>query len=81
MKSKFIHLHIHTEYSLIDGLPRIKQLIAAAKQNGMPACAITDQGNLFGMVKFYTAAIAAGVKPIIGVDILLENETNPKTPF
>lgn len=81
MKTRFIHLHVHTEYSLVDGLPRIKQLLAATKAKGMPAIAITDHCNLFGMVKFYRAAIDSGVKPIIGVDILLQNEQNAQQPF
>ncbi len=81
MKTKFVHLHIHTEYSLIDGLPRIKQLIAAVKDRGMPAVAITDFCNLFGMVKFYRAALDLGVKPIIGVEVAIHNETNPAANF
>ncbi|MBA2653872.1 MAG: DNA polymerase III subunit alpha [Gammaproteobacteria bacterium] len=80
MKPKFVHLHIHTEYSLIDGLPRIKQLIAAVKNLNMPAIAITDHCNLFGMVKFYRAALEAGVKPIIGVDLLIHNPVQPQSP-
>lgn len=72
---KFIHLHVHTEYSLIDGLPRIKQLLASVKKYGMPAVAITDHCNLFGMVKFYKTAVSMGVKPIIGVEVLLHNES------
>lgn len=81
MKTKFVHLHIHTEYSLIDGLPRIKQLISAVKDRGMPAIAITDFCNLFGMVKFYRAALDLGVKPIIGVELAIYNESNPAAPF
>jgi DNA polymerase III subunit alpha len=81
MKPKFIHLHIHTEYSLIDGLPRIKQLIAATRDLKMPAVAMTDHCNLFGMVKFYRAALEAGIKPIIGVDLLIHNEYSPHNPF
>lgn len=81
MKSKFVHLHIHSEYSLIDGLPRIKQLIAAVKNLGMPAVAVTDHCNLFAMVKFYRAALDQGVKPIIGVELLIYNESSPQSPF
>lgn len=81
MKKRFVHLHIHTEYSLVDGLSRIKPLLTAVKNKGMPAVAITDHCNLFGLVKFYRAAIAAGIKPIIGVDILLHNTQNPSQPF
>ncbi len=81
MRPKFVHLHIHTEYSLIDGLPRIKQLIAAIKELNMPAIAITDHCNLFGMVKFYRAALAAGIKPIIGAQLLIHNEKLPQFPY
>ena len=67
MSSSFVHLHLHTEYSLVDGLTRIKPLGRAVAEAGMPAVALTDQSNLFAMVKFYRAAMAMGVKPIIGV--------------
>ena len=78
-KPPFIHLHIHSEYSLVDSIIRIKTLIAKAQKFHMPAIAMTDQSNLFGMVKFYQAAIAAGVKPIVGVDatIRIEDSANP----
>jgi DNA polymerase-3 subunit alpha len=78
--TQFVHLHVHTEYSLIDGLARIKQLIAAVKNLNMPAVAITDHCNLFGMVKFYRVAIEAGIKPIIGVELLIHNEAT-RLPF
>ncbi len=77
---QFVHLHLHTEYSLVDGLVRIKPLVNAVAEAGMPAVAMTDQCNLFGMVKFYKAAMAAGVKPIIGVDAWLHNEEDPNLP-
>jgi DNA polymerase-3 subunit alpha len=77
MQGGFVHLHLHTEFSLIDGIVRIKPLVKAAAQAGMPAVAMTDQGNLFGMVKFYRAAIDAGVKPIIGADVRVEDEDSP----
>jgi DNA polymerase-3 subunit alpha len=66
--SRFVHLRLHTEYSLVDGIVRVPELMAAAAAAGMPAVALTDQGNLFAMVKFYKEALAAGVKPLIGVD-------------
>ena len=62
---KFVHLHVHTEYSLVDGLIGIKPLMKHAAALEMPAIAITDQSNLFAMVKFYRAAFAAGIKPIV----------------
>lgn len=81
MHSSFIHLHLHSEYSIIDGIVCIEPLIETAVKQGMPAVAITDQANLFSMVKFYRAAIAAGIKPIIGVDIWLHNSNNPTQPY
>ena len=80
MGASFVHLHLHTEYSLVDGLVRIKPLVERAAEMGMPAVAVTDQSNLFGMVKFYRAAMAAGVKPIIGVDLWVYNEAEPAHP-
>jgi DNA polymerase-3 subunit alpha len=74
MTPSFIHLRLHTEYSIRDGLITIEPLMEKAVQVGMPAVAMTDQCNLFAMVKFYRAAIAAGLKPIIGADIELPHE-------
>ena len=67
----FVHLRVHTEYSLVDGVVRVPRLMQAVANAGMPAVALTDEGNLFAMVKFYRAAQAEGVKPLIGVDLLL----------
>lgn len=64
----FVHLHVHSHYSLLDGLPKIDQLIARAKELGMPAVALTDHGVLYGAIEFYQKAKAAGLKPIIGVE-------------
>ncbi len=64
----FVHLHLHTEYSLLDGAVRMKELMAKAAALEMPAVAITDHGNLHGAIEFYQAATAAGIKPIIGVE-------------
>ncbi|ABA57359.1 DNA polymerase III, alpha subunit [Nitrosococcus oceani ATCC 19707] len=71
MAPSFVHLRLHTEYSLVDSLVRIRPLIQATSEAGMPAVAVTDQSNVFAMIKFYRAAQAAGVKPIIGADIFL----------
>ena len=81
MSSGFVHLHLHTEFSLVDGLVRIKPLMKSLAAAGMPAVALTDQSNLFAMVKFYRAALAAGIKPIIGVELLVrgEDERNPSS--
>ncbi|MDR1067769.1 MAG: DNA polymerase III subunit alpha [Clostridiales Family XIII bacterium] len=65
----FIHLHVHSEYSLLDGAARINELVDAAKSNGMKSLAITDHGNMFGVIDFYKAARAAGVKPILGCEV------------
>jgi DNA polymerase-3 subunit alpha len=64
----FVHLRLHTEYSLVDGIVRVPELMAAVAAGRMPAVALTDQSNLFAMVKFYKEAQAAGIKPLIGVD-------------
>jgi DNA polymerase-3 subunit alpha len=65
----FVHLHVHTQYSLLDGANKIDALIDKVKAAGMPAVAITDHGNMFGAVEFYKKAAAAGVKPIIGCEM------------
>ncbi len=65
----FVHLHLHTEYSLLDGASRPEALAKRVSQLGMPACAITDHGNMFGAVEFYNAMKGAGVKPIIGCEM------------
>src|SRR5687767_3082481 len=67
----FAHLHLHTQYSLLDGANRPAELAARVAQLGMPACAITDHGNLFGAVDFYDAMKKAGVKPIIGCEMYM----------
>ncbi|MBI4159617.1 DNA polymerase III subunit alpha [Candidatus Wolfebacteria bacterium] len=66
--SKFVHLHTHSHYSLLDGLAKIDELIARAKELGMKAIALTDHGNLYGAIEFYKAATKAGIKPILGVE-------------
>ncbi|MBI5461167.1 MAG: DNA polymerase III subunit alpha, partial [Gammaproteobacteria bacterium] len=80
MSVPFVHLHLHTEYSLVDGIVRVKPLVKAVAAAGMPACAVTDQSNLFALVKFYKAALGAGVKPIVGADIWIHNELDPNQP-
>ncbi len=64
----FVHLHVHTEYSLLDGFSNIKKLVARAKEMNMPALAITDHGTMFGVIEFYERAREAGIKPIIGIE-------------
>lgn len=65
----FVHLHNHSEYSLLDGLSKVKKMVARAKELGQPAVAITDHGSMYGVIKFYSACKAAGIKPIIGCEI------------
>jgi DNA polymerase-3 subunit alpha len=67
----FVHLHVHSEYSLLDGLSRIPKLVRRAKKLGMPALALTDHGVLFGAIKFYEEAKKVGIKPIIGMEAYL----------
>src|SRR5690625_1951849 len=68
---QFSHLHVHTQYSLLDGAARINQLVARAAELEMPAIAITDHGNLFGVPEFYHSARKAGVRPIIGCEFYI----------
>ncbi len=68
MADTFAHLHLHTEFSMLDGAARVRDVVAAAAADGQPAVAITDHGVLYGAVDFYQAAVAAGVKPIIGIE-------------
>lgn len=77
----FVHLHVHTEYSLLDGIIRLKSLVKRAGEYGMEAVAITDHGNMFGVVNFYKEAVKAGIKPIIGCECYLAPRTiADKTP-
>lgn len=77
----FVHLRSHSEFSVVDGIARIPDLIKQAKAFGQPALAITDLCNLFGWIKFYKAARKAGIKPIAGVDVWLENDADNDKPF
>jgi DNA polymerase-3 subunit alpha len=65
---RFVHLRLHSEYSITDGIVQLDQAIAAAAADGMPALGVSDLANLFGMVKFYKGARGKGIKPIVGVD-------------
>lgn len=71
MGKPYVPLHLHTEYSLLDGATRIKELIAHAKANDMPACAITDHGTMYGAVEFYKKAKEEGIKPIVGCEVYI----------
>jgi len=77
----FVHLHLHSEYSLLDGAARIKQAVAKAKEMGMPALAITDHGAMYGVVDFYKACNKAGIKPILGCEVYVAPRTmSDRTP-
>ncbi len=65
----FVHLHNHTEFSLLDGASRISQLVSRAAELGMPAVALTDHGVMYGAIHFYKACRAAGIKPIVGCEV------------
>jgi len=76
----FVHLRVHSEYSVVDGMVRIPDLVARAKALGQPAVALTDLANLFGLIKFYQTALRAGVKPIAGCDVWVSNDEEPTKP-
>ncbi len=81
MSETFVHLQVHSEYSLVDGTARIKPLVRATAAAGMPALALTDQSNLFALVRFYKAALGVGIKPIAGVDAWVGNPDDVNQPF
>ena len=71
MSQNFVHLRVHSEFSLYDSTVRVKKLIGAVSEMGMPAVALTDQANMYALVKFYKGALGAGIKPILGADLWL----------
>ena len=77
--SDFVHLHCHSEYSLLDGAIRLGDLCKKAKDLGMPACAITDHGNLYGALRFYMESKKVGIKPIIGCEVYVTHDHLDKT--
>jgi DNA polymerase-3 subunit alpha len=77
---EFVHLRVHSEYSIVDGLVRIDDLVKAAAKDKQAALAVTDLGNLFGMVKFYKSARGKGIKPIVGCDVWITNDENRERP-
>ncbi|MBW7901837.1 MAG: DNA polymerase III subunit alpha [Rhodocyclaceae bacterium] len=77
---RFVHLRLHSEYSVVDGIVRIDDAVARAVADGMPALALTDLNNFFGLVKFYSAARGKGVKPVLGADVWLTHEADPDRP-
>ena len=77
----FVHLRVHSEFSVVDGILRISDLIERSVAQGQPAVALTDLSNVFGLIKFYKAARGAGVKPIVGCDVWLTNEEDREKPY
>ena len=78
MSLRFAHLHLHSEYSLVDSTIRIKALVDACVREGIPAVALTDECNMFALVKFYKACSAAGIKPIGGSDLWISSPDDPR---
>ncbi|MCK4840450.1 MAG: PHP domain-containing protein, partial [Methylococcales bacterium] len=81
MKQAFVHLRIHSEFSLVDGIVKIKPLVNNIAGFNMPAVALTEQSNLFSLVKFYRATQAQGIKAIVGADVYIYNPEEPTSPF
>ncbi len=77
----FVHLRLHSEYSVVDSTVRIDAAVAAAARDGMPALALTDLANAFGLIKFYKAARGAGLKPIVGCDVWITHDSERERPF
>ncbi len=80
MSSSFVHLHVHTEYSILDGASRLEPLIAAAVADGQPALAITDHGNMYGILDFYRYCKKADIKPIIGTEAYMAHDSRHERP-
>ena len=79
--ARFVHLRLHSEYSIQDGIVRVDAAVGKAKQDGQPALAITDLGNTFAYIKFYKAARSAGVKPLLGADVWITNDADRDRPY
>ena len=80
LPSTFVHLRMHTEFSVLDGMVRVGEAVKAAAGCGMPALAISDLSNLFGLIKFYGKARGAGVKPIAACDVWIESDRDEEQP-
>ena len=80
MAASFVHLHTHTEYSLLDGAARVNEVVAAAAADGQPALGITDHGNMYGVLDFYRACQAHGIKPVIGTEAYMALESRHERP-
>ena len=77
----FVHLRLHTEYSLVDGLVRVSPLVKRVAELGMPAVAVTDVTNFYGLIKFHKAAFAAGIKPVFGADLRVRDDEDGERSY
>jgi DNA polymerase III subunit alpha len=77
----FVHLRLHSEYSISDGMVRVDEAVATAQSDAMPALALTDLNNFFGLIKFYKAARGVGLKPIVGCDVFITNDADRERPY
>ena len=80
MGDSFTHLHVHTEYSMLDGASRLDELVAAAAADGQPALGITDHGNMYGVLDFYKECRKQGIKPVIGTEAYMAHEQPLRAP-
>ncbi len=80
MGKSFTHLHVHTEFSMLDGAARIDEVVAAAVADGQPAIGITDHGNMYGVLDFYRAARKAGITPVLGIEAYMAGESRFERP-
>ncbi|HEX2047530.1 MAG TPA: PHP domain-containing protein, partial [Acidimicrobiales bacterium] len=80
MGDSFAHLHVHTEFSMLDGAARIDDVVAAAVADGQPAIGITDHGNMYGVLDFYRAARKAGITPVVGTEAYMAGESRFERP-
>src|SRR3989339_476252 len=76
----FVHLRLHSEYSISDGMLRVNEAVAAAQGDAMPALALTDLNNVFGLIKFYKSARGSGIKPVAGCDVFVSNDADRDRP-
>ena len=80
MADSFTHLHVHTEYSMLDGAARIADVVGAAAADGQPALGITDHGNMYGILDFYRACKDQGIKPVLGTELYMAHESRSERP-
>ena len=80
MSDSFVHLHLHTEYSMLDGASRIDDVVKAAVRDGMPAVGITDHGNMYGVLELFKSAKKEGIKPVLGMEGYFTNNSRFDRP-